>query len=469
MAITFNEIAELVARFGNSVVTEQANLAAPFVGKGVIQKQSHTGTVGIVNVKTGGMMSTGFLADGQKLPDGANVQPQQLAYHPKALFSRLSIPRIAALTAISKQDGVNLVKEQMESVGADLGRTLGRAVFQSISGGIFPAGPVAITATSPAQGVDNTVASLAGIDTSAYRIGATFIGPVDSDPLGTGEPTPLALVVIGVDTVANAVLFRAHVYDQDSGTVGAVYPYDDTTPFGGAPATIGTLDGAFQPSVKILDGSKVFVNIPAPGPGVIPIATNPAELGNTITSLLDLASVNVAQGTVGAPGNYSGVSGATTPDYHGSEVSAAGAGGALRLEDLDDLSKKIKRRSGAPWTHSVCNSTNMHRYMNLLVSDRRFVGGNQAADASINSMATFEGKPVIVDENMPDTDWLLFTQSDTKLAQWRDFQPDYDGSKAAMVSDSSFIYDTQIFGMYNLRCTKRSGLGKITNLTATTW
>jgi len=38
MAITFNEIAELVARFGNSIVTEQANMAAPFVAKGILIK-----------------------------------------------------------------------------------------------------------------------------------------------------------------------------------------------------------------------------------------------------------------------------------------------------------------------------------------------------------------------------------------------------------------------------------------------
>jgi hypothetical protein len=70
---------------------------------------------------------------------------------------------------------------------------------------------------------------------------------------------------------------------------------------------------------------------------------------------------------------------------------------------------------------------------------------------------------------MPDSTVLLFTQSDVKLAQWRDFQPDSDGTKAAMVSDTSFIYDTQIFGMYNLRATARHGLGKLTGITGATW
>ena len=120
-------------------------------------------------------------------------------------------------------------------------------------------------------------------------------------------------------------------------------------------------------------------------------------------------------------------------------------------------------------SHAVMNSTVFHDYMSLLLSNRRFVGSGQAADAGTSSTATYEGKPICVDENMPDQELLLFTDSDTKLAEWRDFQPDYDGKKAAMVSPTDFIYDTQIFGMYNVRCTKRSGLGKLTGITGGTW
>lgn len=443
MAITFNEIAELVARFGNSVVTEQANLAAPFVGKGIIKKESHTGTVGIVNVKSGGIHSTGFIADGGTLPDGQNKQPHQLAYHPKALFSRLSIPRIAALTAVSKQDGVNLVKEQMETVGADLGRTLGRAVFASGSvtrpfaaGNLVDAGagvigtPRAISLTSIAT------------DLSAYRVGAAFVGPTYQQTFpATAAGTAAALVVASINYAASTVTFTPHVINAN-GTIGAALlaPND-----AGLSAT--TFASASLDDIRPLDGGG---------------------LANSMTSLLDLASATVAPvgGTLGTAGNYAGLSAANTPDYCGSEVAS---GGNLTIEKLDELSQKVKRRSGKPWTHTVMNSTNMHNYMSLLVSQRRFVGGNQAADASTGSMATYEGKPIVVDENMPDSDVLLFTQSDVKLAQWRDFQPDYDGKNASMVSDTSFIYDTQIFGMYNLRATARHGLGKLTGITGAVW
>jgi hypothetical protein len=415
-------------------------MAAPFVGKGTIKKESHTGTVGIVNVKSGGIYSTGFIADGGRLPDGQNKEPHQLAYHPKALFSRLSIPRIAALTAVSKQDGVNLVKEQMETVGADLGRTLGRAVFRAgVVTRPFAGGNLVDAAAAPA-GRLISFTSITGLDISGYRIGTAIVGGTytQTNPATSGG---CAFVVTAINYSNNSLTLAMHTYDAATGVVGAQL----TAPAATSVTTIAT--------------ASLDVLRPADG----------GALANSMTSLLDLASATVAPAgtTLGTAGNYAGISATNTPDYCGSEVAAAG--GNLTIEKMDELSQKVKRRAGKPWTHAVMNSTNMHNYMSLLVTNRRFVGGNQAADASIGSMATYEGKPIIVDENMPDANVLLFTQSDVKLAEWRDFKPDSDGTKAAMVSDRDFIYDTQIFGMFNLRATARHGLGKLTGITGAAW
>lgn len=440
MAITFNEIAELVARFGNSIVTEQANMAAPFVGKGHINKVKQAGTVGIVNVKTGGINATGFISDGGALPQGSNTEPVQLAYHPKALFSRLSVPRIAALTCISKQDGVNLVREQMETVGADLGRTLGRALFRS---GAMPLPFVTPFTTTPTTVVNQpataTTNAVGGIDVSGYRVGHTFTG---ADILGTGTGSPGAqsvmLVVESIDYAANQVTFGVHTI---------------------------LLNGTLGPQI-ILAAVGDDLDFGTPGLSAL-VPLDGGALQNAMTSLLDLASSTVAPTgtTLGTTGNYSGIA-AAGGDYSGTEIAA---GGALTIELMDNLSKQVKRRSGKPWTHTVMNSTVFHDYMSLLLSNRRFVGSGQAADAGTSSTATYEGKTIVVDENMPDQELLLFTDSDTKLAEWRDFQPDYDGKKAAMVSPTDFIYDTQIFGMYNVRCIKRNGLGKLTGITGGTW
>jgi len=375
------------------------------------------------------------------LPSGSNTEPVQLAYHPKALFSRLSVPRIAALTCISKQDGVNLVREQMETVGADLGRTLGRALFRS--GAVTRPFP-ALNLVDGAAGVIGTPRVITldsiAVDVSGYRIGHAFTGATYTQTFpATVAGTPAALVVTGINYATNVVTFTPHVMTA-SGTVGGALL---------APNTGGL-------SVTTFATLSLDVLVPLDG----------GALQNAMTSLLDLASATLAPvgSTLGTTGNYSGIA-AAGGDYTGSEETAA----LLTIEAMDNLSKKVKRRSGKPWTHTVMNSTVFHDYMSLLLSNRRFVGSGQANDAGTSSTATYEGKTIVVDENMPDQNLLLFTDSDTKLAEWRDFQPDYDGKKAAMVSPTDFIYDTQIFGMYNVRCIKRNGLGKLTGIAGGNW
>lgn len=129
MTITVSQISSLVGRFTNSVVNEQANLSCPFVGKGIITKKKIADKIGVVNIKAGELSSAGTLADAGTLPTGDDVQPAQGTYLPVAFYGRMAIPRIAAKLASSLDDGIELVKEEMESCGATLGRILGRAIF----------------------------------------------------------------------------------------------------------------------------------------------------------------------------------------------------------------------------------------------------------------------------------------------------------------------------------------------------
>jgi|10_taG_2_1085330.scaffolds.fasta_scaffold33028_3 hypothetical protein len=418
MAITFDDIDQLVARFGNKVVNEQANLEAPFVGKGTIKKEKHSGTVGIVNVKTGGNKSTGFIADGGPLPDGESADLVQLAYHPKALFTRLSIPRISALTAVSKQDGVNLVREQMESAGADLGRTLGRAIFNT---SLATSTHQDAATSTVAYGTLQDAAGAVKLDTSGYRVGARIDGFVD-----TSAGTALFCEVTAVDHASGIVTMNVFI-DSAMAT-----PYSAGNSIADSGASSPTIRGA-------------------------------GTAADTMVSLIDAADSTLASGSFGEAGNYSAVASAGS-GYVGNERAVTA--GALSHDDIDRLSKDVKRRNGQPWTHAVMNSNVLHAYLNLLVGNRRFTGS--VMDPT-GGHPTLEGKPIIIDENMPDSNLLLFTDRDVKLAEWRSFGPDFDGKKAAMVSDQSFVYDTQIFGLYNLRVTKRSGLGKLTGITDFVW
>lgn len=416
MAITFNEIAELVARFGNSVVNEEANMAATTIGKNVIKKEKQSGTVGIVNVKAGGIGSTRFIADGGNLPEGANKDITQLAYHPKAIFSRLSVPRISALTCVSKADGVNLVKEQMQTAGEDLGRTLGRALFGTTLGAITTPG-------APAAGTfgANGIATVRVADLSGYRIGAAIEGLQDSG----APPVDLFGVVTDINWVTGDVTLQLYI------DAAHTTPAADT----GVPATTNATSPVLPLPAPRMQGSTAT--------GV-----------DAMCSLTDAASSVLAAGSLGTAGNYSDVATAGG-DYTGNDNPGAVA---LTVGAMDSLSARIQRRRGLGWTHLIMNSLTLQEYLNLLVTNRRFTT-RDATSSPDPATSMYQGKPVIVDENINDKTMLFFNDKDVKLAEWRSFGPDSDGKDAAMVSDSKFVYDTQMFGMYNLRITRRNGLG----------
>lgn len=127
MAITFSSISALVARFGNEIVEEQVNQKAPVVG--FLNKHKAAGRVGIVNVKAGGIDSAMWLDDGDALPAQASRDLVQMTYNPKVLFARPNIPRLAAYLASGEGEGINLVREELQSVGSQLARKLADGVI----------------------------------------------------------------------------------------------------------------------------------------------------------------------------------------------------------------------------------------------------------------------------------------------------------------------------------------------------
>lgn len=161
MTITVSQITSLVGRYTNEVVNEQINSETPMVGKGILKKIKKKDKLGIVNVKAGELSSGGYIADGGTLPSGSDVLPVQGTYSPVGLFARIAIPRIAATLASSVDDGIDLVKEEMDSCGKTIGRLLGRGIAgNSLS---------SPTATVNAAATTFTVASPAG-----WRVGMAF-------------------------------------------------------------------------------------------------------------------------------------------------------------------------------------------------------------------------------------------------------------------------------------------------------
>lgn len=208
MTITVGQISSLVGRYTNEVVNEQINSATPFIGKGVLKKIVKKDKIGIVNIKAGELSSGTFVADGGTLPSGTDVQPVQGTYNPIGLFSRIAIPRIAATLASSVDDGIDIVKEEMDSCGKTMGRLLGRGVAGTSLGSptaTVNAASTTFTVTSPGAWrvgmgfeVWNGASAIEGqTDITLLKVTAVAI-PAD----GVGDTT---ITFVGTNAGGNAV------------------------------------------------------------------------------------------------------------------------------------------------------------------------------------------------------------------------------------------------------------------------
>lgn len=402
MTITVSQITSLVGRYTNEVVNEQVNEEMPFLGKGILKRVKKPDKIGIVNIKAGEMRSTTFIADGGTLPSGGDVQPVQGTYSPVALFGRISLPRIAAALASSLDDGIDLVKEEMESAGQTLARQLARGVFGSSLG--------SPTATVNAGSTTFTVSSPA-----AWRVGMAFEVANGSSAIeGTTEAT--LCYVSKVASPANGV-------------------GDTTITF------VGTGSGAGN-NTQWLTTYTFYLR---------------GATANRMTSLGDVCADASLYTQSQNSNEWSGNLDSTTTE--------------LTVAALRALLTTVVRRRGQKPDYILSNRKNEERYSNLLINNRRFMGGKM--DAVGGSTFELEGIPWFTDENIDDTDLFYFNQKDVVLHEFRDFKPEVDGAEkkgmnlgAALISDSQLVYDIQVWGAFNLRCLRRNGTLRMSALTS---
>lgn len=130
----------------------------------------------------------------------------------------------------------------------------------------------------------------------------------------------------------------------------------------------------------------------------------------------------------------------------------------------------MARKRGKKPTHILSNRLNEERYSNLLINNRRFMGGKM--DAVGGAAFELEGIPWLSDENIDDSDLYMFNDKDIFLHEFQDFEPETDGGKkpgmgwgAALISDTTLTYDVQVLGLFNLRVHRRNGTGRFSALT----
>jgi len=397
MSITVSDVASLVGRYTNSVLVPQTQLESEFVSSGALTKITKADKLGVVNIKSGGFASTAAIADAGSLPAGDEVDMTQLTYQPKAIFARMYIPRQAAELASSKEDGIDLVFEQMESVGRDLGRTLGRLIFDSSIGSPHTTGiPTADSDTS--FQVTDPSGFRNGMSVSRYNAGGTF-----------KETFRVKDVALGYDGANSTIT-----------TVAAV---------AGATGAWATTDVFYLGH----EGSK----------------------DQAMTSMADVTAAASLYGQSQA-----------TYDWRG-QLKAVG--GAVSNAVIKNVSTMITRKRGKKFSHLLCNALNEQRIYEDHVAEIRYTSGKMD---EYGMKLTFDGRPIVTDENIGDGDIYLHQKEDVKLHCFREFAADTDGAKkggyskaSVQVSADRLVWDCQFWGSYNLRVERRSGTGRMSGIT----
>ncbi len=393
MAITASAIAALVGRYNNKVVVPQALLSFPALDKKVVKTLKKPTERGTINVKAGGLSSTGLIADAGTLPTAASNDITQLTYDPTFIMSRLSIPRGGSTISRSPEDGVDVVMEQMETSGRDLGRTLGRAFFKS-------------TLSTPAAAV-STGADLVVTDVAGWRIGATVEHRESGGNL-VQEFTVSSITLNADGTNGGTVTTSADfsVADKDVATTDVMY-----------------LKGA---------QANTFISMHTAA------SADDSLYGQAVTAL----------------------------EWKGNEDTSTAT---FSPEALRVLFTNTQRRGGEKPTHVLCNALNEQRIYESMDDEIRYIG--KKMDQYGMSLA-FNGTPVFVDDNCPDTHIFLHNSRVAQLHCFREFAPDFDGDKkpgmsraAVIVSDTTFTYDVQIWGSYQGRYTERRCLGLMSAIT----
>jgi len=489
MGITINDIGGLLARFGNEIVNNQVNMACPFVGNGHIQKIKHSHEQGVVRVRQqDGLTSTGQIEDGSYLPQGSNVSFTAGTYLPKIFFTRLSIPRGAAHLADGGRDGVRLVREELEVAGRQLGKVLGQAVFEAPVAQLWNTDGGAPGALAP----DTLPAAVSGAGgTTTLQASANpadifnhTILLVDSIAgLYEGQSVALADIAAGPNVFVSGrvthIEYEPNVYDE--------YSPSATAPNAKAPI--------------------VFTNAPAPGVFTIRVNIEADQFGvpgygggytnalgwsgtESVSGGLPMFGVAQQTGNTEPFGPFGPQYVLTQPDPMVSLGAAAGNQGLynmptpptsytgntstlnapLTAQAMRTMSTLIKRRAGYGWHSLVMNSNNLQRYFENTIATTaalNFLPGETTKDADGGSaVPMFQGLPIIVDENCPDDRMFFFNKDDIKLAEFKGFGPDADGGQDyGMVDRTKLIYDTQIWGMYNMRVQRRNSMGMITGIT----
>jgi hypothetical protein len=405
MGITVAEIRDLVARFGNDIVVEQAYTETPFVGKKKIKRKNIKDRRGVVNVKAGPLSSIKFVRDYGTLPQGGSKKPRQGYYDPVGIFGRIEIPRIAAKVVTNESDGINIVKEQMDACAKGLGLALGAGVIGASMG-------------SPAAQVLAGATTFTVNDPSPFRVGIGFEIHNTAVPTiiegGDGEELVVQKILMPADGVGLTTI----TFTGQGVGGGCLNQWETTYKF-------------------FLRGSQDADD------------TNMTDLEDVAANA---ALYNLAN---------------TSDEWHGNLDDTPGPLTIERLSR--NMVTYRRRRGKKPSFFLCNSRNMQRYDDQLVNNRRFANGKMDAQGdiASEYQGVPFFIDEIVKDTDVymfNDEDIFLHVFSDFEVEMDGGSKKGMDRG-SMMVSSERLIYDTQVLGIYNTRVERRNGLTRITNIT----
>lgn len=430
MTLVNSTIASILYKFGNEICTNQVNLAVPFMGSGALKKVSQSeGGTWVTNIQSS-IDSVRNIADGGTLPTGSSSDPTQASQGPIAVTGRLSIGRIAAATAVGGRQQIDIVKNQIEAVADEMGRQIGRAVF------------------------DSSYASHDGYTTSATWSGATPAAVTLKFPDITGFKEGAAVNYVDVSASKSYTVKVTLVTPLADGSLSANVAGEVT--FENSVAGIaGTSGHANSDLAGIVVGTNDLWSQAGnyTGSG----ASNTATIGTHImVSLTDICGSGTLHGLSGSVNGWAG--------------NTAASFGALTAAGAAAFSQRIYQRSNAAPTHIVMSPVLAATYadVQMTTTSVRNVDGNldkYGKDFSDGSGLALMGKPVITDPNCPNTKIFFHNTKHVDFRVWKELGPEGYSKDPQLIGNVNFDYDVQMSAIHQLTCRKRAAFGVVTGIT----
>lgn len=398
MALTLTSISALLARKGNDYINEQLNFVNKFMAMDGLPKKNYAGVSPIVQVRAGGMSSTGIIVSDQfyDTPDVQDAATLRVAPVSFAGIATIGEDIVEMLTA--KQDSINIVKDQVGVVTKNILLDLGRSQLDGYGGGVV------------------TAAAISGTSTATLTL------------QDVNFPKPKKLY---------------EVYSQDKST--KLFSFIVTQ--------IASRDG--------LGGCTVLVNSVRNGAGaLLTSGTFTLGAGIWVKGYLTPSAANRFVSLADACGSGD-IYGQNVPnaDWSGTETFA---GGPLNLEMLRELDDDASQRSGLPMDVTTMGRLVFQDYEQLHISGRRYVEGDTMDAFGNNAThPEFRGKPIIVDDNCPARSVFMHSKMAGELCEFKKLSPINRNGKDVEDSQVQYSVIIKYSGMWNQRITQRNAFARL--------